>query len=217
VPLPNPKQKRLNKAITLLEFDNHFRRRGFQSLAGIDEAGRGPLAGPVVAAAVVLPTDWFFENIDDSKKMTRLRRESGYAAIADSAVSIGIGIISSEVIDQVNILQATYLAVHESLAKLTITPDALLLDALKLKDIPIHQESIIKGDQQSLSIAAASVMAKVTRDQLMVEYDRQYPGYGFASHKGYGTAAHYKALDLLGPCPIHRQSFLKKWYEPQLF
>lgn len=215
--LPKPNLKRLQKANSLLAFDTRYRDRGLKAIAGIDEAGRGPLAGPVVASAVILPPGWIFENIDDSKKLTPLQRESCFAAITQSAISIGIGIVSPEVIDRVNILQATYQAVRDSLEQLTVKPDGLLLDALKLKDNPIFQEYIIKGDQQSLSIASASIIAKVTRDRVMVEYDRIYPGYGFASHKGYGTAEHYKALNELGPCPIHRQSFLKKWYEPELF
>lgn len=215
--LPKPNLKRLQKATSLLAFDTRYRDRGLKVIAGIDEAGRGPLAGPVVASAVILPPGWIFENIDDSKKLTPFQRESCFAAITQSAISIGIGIVSPEVIDRVNILQATYQAVRDSLEQLTVKPDGLLLDALRLKDYPTFQEYIIKGDQQSLSIASASIIAKVTRDRLMVAYDRIYPGYGFASHKGYGTAEHYKALNKLGPCPIHRKSFLKNWYEPELF
>ena len=180
-------------------------------LAGIDEAGRGPLAGPVVAAAVILPADWQDDMINDSKQLTPKKRDLCFGQIQAHALAVGIGIIPEQTIDTVNILQATYLAVKAAVQQMQPKPDGLVLDALKIDDLLIPQISVIKGDQQSLSIAAASIIAKVTRDRMMDDYDRQYPEYGFAKHKGYGTVYHYKALDQYGPCPIHRNSFLKKW------
>ena len=209
--LKNPLQQKKLTTSNLLDFDTHFRNAGYLQIAGIDEAGRGPLAGPVVAAAVILPPGWFFDGINDSKKLTESQRDCCYEQIVSNALAWSFGTANHEIIDNINILKATYLAVQEAINGLAIKPDYLLLDALKLTDCNIPQQSLIKGDATSLSIASASIIAKVTRDRMMVNYDKEYPGYGFAKHKGYGTKAHYEALDKMGPCPIHRNSFLKTW------
>lgn len=180
-----------------------------QYICGIDEAGRGPLAGPVVAGAVVLPKDSRILYINDSKKLSEKKREELFDVISQEAVSIGIGIISPERIDEINILQATYEAMREAINKLTVKPDILLNDAVTIPNVTIPQVPIIKGDAKSLTIGAASIMAKVTRDRLMYKYDAAYPEYGFAKHKGYGTKQHTQAILEYGPCPIHRMSFLK--------
>lgn len=180
-----------------------------QYICGIDEAGRGPLAGPVVAGAVVLPKDCRILYINDSKKLSEKKREELFEVISREAVSIGIGIVSPERIDEINILQATYEAMREAVNKLTVKPDILLNDAVTIPGIDIAQVPIIKGDAKSLTIGAASIMAKVTRDRLMYDYDKLYPEYGFAKHKGYGTKQHTQAILEYGACPIHRMSFLK--------
>lgn len=182
-------------------------RRGYVHLAGIDEAGRGPLAGPVVAAAVVLPSGILIEGIRDSKQLPPLRRENLCRVIEARAIDYGIGIIDNEVIDRINIVQATCLAMKEALLALKEPPDFLLLDALNLPDMAIPQIAIVKGDALCYSIAAASILAKVTRDRLMLEYHKSYPHYNFLAHKGYGTAEHLKLLREYGPCQIHRRSF----------
>jgi len=179
-------------------------------VCGIDEAGRGPLAGPVVAAAVILPRDVEILYLNDSKKLTEKRREALYDEILAKAVSYGVGIISPQVIDEINILQATYEAMRQAVSKLTVPPDVLLNDAVTIPGILIPQVPIIKGDAKSVSIAAASILAKVTRDRMMLRYDTLYPEYGFAGHKGYGTAVHMAALREHGPSAIHRRSFLRK-------
>ncbi|MEK6684540.1 MAG: ribonuclease HII [Nitrospirota bacterium] len=181
--------------------------QGFQRIAGLDEAGRGPLAGPVVAAAVILPKDLVLPGLRDSKKLTVLQRERFFEEINRRAAAVGVGIVDPEVIDRINILKATHLAMTRALAHLTVTPDYLLIDALTLPGLQTPQKALIRGDDLSQTIAAASVIAKVTRDRLMLEYDRLYPEYHFRSHKGYGTAEHLDALDHFGPCPIHRMTF----------
>lgn len=178
-------------------------------VCGVDEAGRGPLAGPVVAGAVILPPDCEILYLNDSKQLTEKRRELLYDEIREKAVAWGIGMASPARIDEINILQATYEAMREAVSSLHPAPQVLLNDAVRIPDITIPQVPIVKGDAKSLSIAAASVMAKVTRDRLMIEYDKQMPEYGFAVHKGYGTSAHIGALKKYGPCPIHRLSFLR--------
>ena len=178
-------------------------------ICGIDEAGRGPFAGPVVAAAVILPKDCDILYLNDSKKLSEKKRELLYDEIYEKAVAIGIGMSSEEVIDEINILQATYEAMREAIAGLKIRPQVLLNDAVKIPQVEISQVPIIKGDAKSLSIAAASVIAKVTRDRLMKDYDKLMPEYGFAKHKGYGSAAHMEAIRKFGSSPIHRQSFIK--------
>lgn len=180
-----------------------------QYICGIDEAGRGPLAGPVVAGAVVLPKDCRILYINDSKKLSEKKREELFEVISREAVSIGIGIVSPERIDEINILQATYEAMRQALHKLRIEPDILLNDAVTIPGVQIPQVPIVKGDAKSLTIGAASIMAKVTRDRMMYEYDTLYPQYGFAKHKGYGTKQHTQAILEYGACPIHRKTFLK--------
>ena len=188
------------------EFENKYSDLAY--VAGIDEAGRGPLAGPVVAAAVILPKDIFLPFLNDSKKVTEKRRDVLFDEIKQNAIAYGIGIASNTLIDEINILQATYEAMREAINALEKTPDVLLVDAVHIPDINIKQVGIIKGDAKSVNIAAASILAKVTRDRLMTEYDKIYPEYGFASNKGYGTATHIAALKEIGPCAIHRKSFI---------
>ena len=188
------------------EFENKYSDLG--AVAGIDEAGRGPLAGPVVAAAVILPKDIFLPFLNDSKKVTEKRRDVLFDEIKQEAIAYGIGIASNALIDEINILQATYEAMREAISKLNKTPDILLVDAVHIPGINIKQVGIVKGDAKSVNIAAASILAKVTRDRLMLEYDKIYPEYGFASNKGYGTAKHIEALKAYGACDIHRRSFI---------
>ncbi|MBO7364852.1 MAG: ribonuclease HII [Lachnospiraceae bacterium] len=178
-------------------------------ICGIDEAGRGPLAGPVAAAAVILPKDHPILYVNDSKKLTPARREELYGVIMKEAVSVGVGIVSETVIDEINILQATYRAMAEAFSKLSPRPACTLNDAVTIPGIPVRQVPIVRGDAKSASIAAASVIAKVTRDRMMEEYDRLYPEYGFRENKGYGTAAHMDAIRAYGPCPIHRRTFIR--------
>ena len=188
------------------EFENKYSDLAY--VAGIDEAGRGPLAGPVVAAAVILPKDIFLPFLNDSKKVTEKRRDVLFDEIKQNAIAYGIGIASNTLIDEINILQATYEAMREAIHALEKTPDVLLVDAVHIPDINIRQVGIVKGDAKSVNIAAASILAKVARDRLMAEYDKIYPEYGFASNKGYGTATHIAALKEVGPCAIHRKSFI---------
>lgn len=191
------------------EFDREYKIYG--TICGIDEAGRGPLCGPVVAAAVILSDEYNILYINDSKKLSETKREEVYKEIDKYAVAYGVGIVSPERIDEINILQATYEAMRTAIHKLSVTPDILLNDAVTIPMVDIKQVPIIKGDAKSQSIAAASIVAKVTRDHLMEEYDKLYPEYGFAKHKGYGTAAHIKAIKEYGPCPIHRRTFIKNF------
>lgn len=178
-------------------------------ICGIDEVGRGPLAGPVVAGAVILPKGCRILYINDSKQLSEKKREELYAVIMEKAVAVGLGFVAPERIDQINILQATYEAMREAISKLDPQPDLLLNDAVTIPKVTIRQIPIIKGDAKSMSIAAASIVAKVTRDRLMVQYEEVYPGYGFASNKGYGAQVHLDALKKYGPTPIHRRSFIK--------
>ncbi len=182
-----------------------------QYICGIDEAGRGPLAGPVVAGAVILPNDRPILYLNDSKKLSAKKREALYNEIMTSGAYVGVGIIDAGQIDEINILQATYEAMREAVGKLPVKPEVLLNDAVTIPDVDILQVPIIKGDGKSVSIAAASIIAKVTRDRIMEEYDKKYPGYGFAAHKGYGTKAHIEALKEQGPVPIHRKTFIKNF------
>ena len=179
----------------------------YSCICGMDEAGRGPLAGPVVAASVILPKDAEILFLNDSKKVTKKRRLELFEEICYKAVDIGVGIIDENRIDDINILNATYEAMQKAIVKMDTKPDILLVDAVRVPDIGIKQISIIKGDARSVSIAAASIIAKVTRDRLMIEYDNQYPEYGFAKHKGYGTREHIEAIRKHGICPLHRKSF----------
>ena len=189
--------------------EQELHRQGYVNVAGVDEVGRGPLAGPVVAAAVIMLHDFDVLGIDDSKKLSEKRREELYEIITEKAVAWGIGMADHETIDEINILQAAKLAMKRALAELEDV-DYITFDAMKIEDIDIPQESVIKGDSKILAIAAASIVAKVTRDRMMTEYAKQYPGYGFEKNKGYGTKAHYEGISEHGICPIHRRSFLKK-------
>lgn len=191
-------------------FEDKYANMGNSYICGIDEVGRGPLAGPVVAAAVVLPTDKRIMYLNDSKQLSKKKREELYDIIIDKAIAYGIGVVSEQVIDEINILQATYKAMQIAIGNLKIKPDVLLNDAVKIPDIDIKQVPIVKGDTLSASIAAASIVAKVTRDRIMEQYEDVFPGYGFAKSAGYGTAAHIKKLKEDGPCDIHRKTFIKK-------
>ncbi len=183
----------------------------YQYICGIDEAGRGPLAGPVVAGAVILAKGTEILYLNDSKKLSAKKREELYEEILKKAVSVGVGVVGPERIDEINILQATYEAMGEAVRNLKAEPDILLNDAVTIPGIEIRQVPIVKGDAKSVSIAAASIIAKVTRDRMMAEYEYAYPGYGFAKHKGYGTKEHTESIKRLGPCPIHRRTFIKKF------
>lgn len=202
-------QKEKERVYAMTEFERSYPDAEY--ICGIDEVGRGPLAGPVVAAAVILPKDCEILYINDSKKLSEKRREELFLEIQEKAIAIGVGISSWTRIDEINILQANYEAMRQALSQLTVKPDILLNDAVTIPEVDITQVPIIKGDAKSISIAAASIIAKVTRDHMMVDYDMVYPGYGFAKNKGYGTAEHIKALEEMGPCEIHRRSFISKW------
>ncbi|HEM3577112.1 TPA: ribonuclease HII [Streptococcus suis] len=190
----------------MLSYEKALYENGVELIAGIDEVGRGPLAGPVVAAAVILPKDCKIRYLNDSKKIPKSKHESIYQEVMERALAVGVGVKNAAVIDQVNIYEATKLAMLEALGKLNQEPEHLLIDAMKL-DTSIPQTSIIKGDANSLSIAAASIVAKVTRDKMMTDYDKEFSGYGFAKNAGYGTAEHLEGLNKLGITPIHRKTF----------
>lgn len=185
----------------------------YKFICGIDEAGRGPLAGPVVAGAVILPKDCDILYINDSKKLSEKKREELYEIITKKAVSWAVGIVEQDVIDKINILQATYEAMRQAINKLSVQPDILLNDAVIIPDVKIKQVPIIKGDAKSISIGAASILAKVTRDRIMQDYDKLYPQYQFGKHKGYGTKEHTSIIKEIGACPIHRKTFIKKIVE----
>ena len=197
---------------TMWEIEDVFFNQGLGVICGVDEAGRGPLAGPVCAAAVILPKHLEIPGLTDSKKLSDKRRRELFPEIQRQALAYGIGFASEKEIDEINILQATFLAMERALAQLSITPELALIDGNREKDFGIPVKTVIKGDSLSANIAAASILAKVTRDRLMEQLDETYPQYGFAVHKGYGTKRHYEALREYGPCPIHRRSFLKKFY-----
>ncbi|MDR1774390.1 MAG: ribonuclease HII [Clostridioides sp.] len=199
-------EERLEKINT---FENEAYTKGYMYIGGVDEAGRGPLAGPVVAAVVVFAKDTKIIGVNDSKKLSESKRNELFEIIKDQALDYGIGIVGNEEIDKYNILNATYMAMKKAVNSLKNKPDYLLIDACHIPDLEIEQNPIIKGDAKSISIAAASILAKVTRDNLMYEYDKIYPEYHFASHKGYGTREHYKAIEEFGITPIHRKTFLK--------
>ena len=198
--------------INLWEIENAHFAQGIEIICGVDEAGRGPLAGPVCAAAVILPKGLEIPGLNDSKKLTDKRRRELMPIIKEQALAYGIAFATHTEIDEINILQATFLAMERALAELKIKPDLALIDGNRQKDFGINVETVVKGDSRSANIAAASVLAKVTRDDYMEAMAQAYPGYGFEIHKGYGTKAHYEALRNLGPCPIHRMTFLKKFY-----
>lgn len=204
------KEKEETRLLQLKEKENELREKGFKFICGIDEAGRGPLAGPVVVASVIMPADSMIEGVNDSKKISEKKREELYEKIIKEAISYGVAIIGQDEIDEVNILNATKKGLTISLQELTHKPDLILVDALNHIDtLGIPYDSIIKGDAKCYSIAAASIIAKVTRDRIMREWDKIYPEYGFEKHKGYGTASHIKAIREFGLCPIHRKTFTK--------
>lgn len=191
---------------SMMEFERKY--ADFKYICGIDEVGRGPLAGPVVACAVILPKEAYYRYLNDSKKVTEKRREKLYDEITNEAVAYSLGVVSPQIIDEINILQATYKAMQEAISGLSIKPDKILVDAVHIPDISIPQVSIVKGDAKSVSIAAASIIAKVYRDRMMADYDKLYPEYCFAKNKGYGTKAHMEALRTIGISPIHRKTFV---------
>jgi len=192
-------------------------RAGLPRVAGVDEAGRGPLAGPVVAAAVVVTPEHRIRGVADSKLLTPERREALFAVIHERALAVGVAIVDHETIDRVNILQATRLAMLEALRQLAVAPDLVITDFVALPDVACPQKNLVDGDARCASVAAASIVAKVTRDRIMLEIDAKFPEYGFARHKGYGTPDHLAALDRYGPCPIHRRSFSGVWRQGELF
>lgn len=192
---------------TMKVYEKEYESHGW--ICGIDEVGRGPLCGPVVASAVILPKDCQILYLNDSKKLSEKKREELYDVIMEQAVAVGVGMASPQRIDEINILQATYEAMRQAISSLKVKPAVLLNDAVTIPGVEIPQIPIIKGDAKSVSIAAASIIAKVTRDRMMVEYDRMYPGYDLGSNKGYGTKVHMEALKTLGPCEIHRKTFIK--------
>ncbi len=198
--------------VNLWEIEKTWADRGFHAICGIDEAGRGPLAGPVCAAAVILPEGLEIPGLNDSKKLTDKKRRELFPIIEGQALAYGIGWASQEEIDDINILQATFLAMSRAVEQLNIRPDLALVDGNRAPTLDLPVETVVKGDSLSASIAAASVLAKVSRDDVMLRMAEEYPGYGFEVHKGYGTKAHYEALRTFGPSPIHRRTFLKKFY-----
>lgn len=198
--------------MTMWEIEEEVYAEGYTVICGVDEAGRGPLAGPVCAAAVILPRGHQIPGLNDSKKLTDKKRRELFPLIKEQAIAYGIGMASHEEIDEINILQATYLAMERAIAQLEGKADMALIDGNRAKDFGMAVRTVVKGDSLCANIAAASVLAKVTRDDLMVEMAKEFPGYGFEVHKGYGTKAHYEALRNLGPCAIHRMTFLKKFY-----
>lgn len=198
--------------IDMWEFEHKYAQKGYRAICGVDEAGRGPLAGPVYAAAVILPMDIEIPGLNDSKKLSDKKRRELFPIICEKAIAYGIAFADHSEIDEINILQATYLAMERAISKLNSNADFALIDGNRAKDFGLPLETVVGGDGRSASIAAASVLAKVTRDDYMLEMAATYPQYGFEVHKGYGTKAHYAALMEHGPCPIHRMTFLKKFY-----
>ena len=198
--------------INLWAIEDACKAEGYRLICGVDEAGRGPLAGPVCAAAVILPEHLEIPGLNDSKKLSDKRRRELFPIIQESALAYGIGFASPEEIDEINILQATFLAMRRAISQLHVTPDLALIDGNRETDFGVPCRTVIKGDSLSANIAAASVLAKVSRDDLMLKAAEAYPGYGFEIHKGYGTKAHYAALEEKGPCAIHRRTFLRKFY-----
>lgn len=211
------KQEKINKQnerlIEMKQYENALYSIGRSFIAGVDEAGRGPLAGPVVAAAVILPKDFSILGVDDSKKLSAKQRDYFFEIIKCEAVCWAVGIRNNERIDQINILNATKEAMCEAIRHLTLAPDHVLIDAVKLPELNLPQTSIVRGDSASVSIAAASIIAKVTRDRIMIQYEKDFPGYAFEENKGYGTKLHYAGLDTKGPCILHRKTFLTNYFE----
>ena len=205
----------MSEPVNLWEIEDALTSQNVGVICGVDEAGRGPLAGPVCAAAVILPPHCEIPGLNDSKKLSDKKRRELFPIIQEQALSYGIAFASEKEIDEINILQATFLAMERALGELSLKPDLVLIDGNRSRDFGLPVQTVIHGDSLSANIAAASVLAKVTRDDLMVKLAREYPQYGFEIHKGYGTRAHYQALEQYGPCAIHRQSFLKKFYAQQ--
>lgn len=201
------------RELTMWEIEDGNYTEGFKVICGVDEAGRGPLAGPVCAAAVILPPHLRIPGLNDSKKLSDKRRRELFPVICEQALAYGIAFATEQEIDEINILQATFLAMERALAQLKVRPDLALIDGNRQKNFGLPVKTVVKGDSLSANIAVASVLAKVTRDDFMVRQAEQFPEYGFEIHKGYGTKAHYAALEQYGPCPIHRKTFLKKFYE----
>ena len=207
------REKNLRTPQEWLRYEGEAREQGYTAVCGVDEAGRGPLAGPVCAAAVILPAGLVIEGVNDSKKLSEKKREELFPVICEKALAYGIGWADEREIDEINILQATYRAMKRAVESLPLTADYALIDGNRMPPLASPGTTIVKGDALSMSIAAASILAKVSRDRVMVQFSREYPQYGFEQHKGYGTAAHVQALREYGPCPLHRQSFLQKILE----
>lgn len=195
------------------EYENQKRKEGYRLIAGVDEAGRGPLAGPVFAASVILPENCVIDGINDSKKLSEKKREELYDIICEKAVCWNVASVDEKVIDEINILNATHLAMNNAVNGMSIKPDYVMIDGNSIKNMDLPHCTIVKGDAKSISIAAASVLAKVSRDRFITEIAKKYPEYGFEKHKGYGTALHNEAILKYGPCPVHRKTFLKKLFE----
>lgn len=194
------------------EYEKQAVAEGYSLVCGVDEAGRGPLCGPVCAAAVILPMDCEIEGINDSKKLSEKKREALFSVITEKAIAYSVAMVDAATIDEVNILQATFMAMRQAVETLSVRPDMALIDGNRKPGLDMAERTIVKGDAKSISIAAASILAKVTRDRYMLEVDKKYPEYAFAKHKGYGTKLHYEALREYGPCEIHRPSFLRKMH-----
>ncbi len=204
-------EKEIERLKKMQEIENSLYKKGYINICGIDEAGRGPLCGPVVAGAVILKKDDYIEGINDSKKISEKKREIIYEEIMKRAIAVGVGISSVEIIEKVNILNATKIAMKQALENLKVKPDFVLIDGNQKIDIDIPSDVVVSGDAKSISIAAASIVAKVTRDRMLIKWDKEYPEYGFAKHKGYGTKAHIEAIKKYGLTPLHRPSFCKKF------
>lgn len=209
------KEKEEERLKHMLEIEDSLYQKGYKIICGVDEAGRGPLCGPVVAAAVILKPDDMIEGVNDSKKLSEKKREKLYEDIMSNALAVGIGIKDVDIIEKVNILNATKLAMKEAIDNLKIRPEYVLIDGNQMIDIDIKGETVISGDAKSESIATASIIAKVTRDRMLIEWDKKYPEYGFAKHKGYGTKAHIEAIQKYGLTPLHRPSFCKKFVKEE--
>lgn len=205
------KEKEEERLKHMLEIEDSLYQRGYKLVCGVDEAGRGPLCGPVVTAAVILNKDEMIEGVNDSKKLSEKKRENLYDIITKKAIAVGVGISDVDIIEDINILNATKLAMKQAINNLKINPDFVLIDGNQMIDIDIDAQTVVSGDAKSESIAAASIIAKVTRDRLLKDYDKKYPEYGFAKHKGYGTKAHIEAIKKYGLTPIHRKSFCSKF------
>lgn len=203
-------EEEIQRVLSMYEIENGYRQNGYINIAGVDEAGRGPLAGPVYAAAVILPPNAIIKGINDSKKLSEKRREELFSEITEKAIAYNICSIDEKRIDEINILNATYEAMNGAVSGLSVRPDFVLIDGNRIGGMTLPHETVVKGDSKSISIAAASILAKVSRDRFICEMAEKYPEYGFEQHKGYGTKAHNEAILKYGPCPIHRKTFLKK-------